>query len=110
MKRIILIIIALVILVCSLAGCSCVDNGVVRSKSFTPAHKTHYFQPLRIGNITRLIPHTVSHADSWRILVANEEAEEWWDVTEEYFDTVNIGDYVDRRAPDKNGQERTGTD
>jgi len=110
MKRIILIVIALAILACSLTGCSYVDNGVVRSKSFTPAHKTMYMHIIRIGNHTHLIPRYISHPDSWRILVENDGDSGWWDVTEDYFDAVNIGDYVDRRAPDKNGPERTGTD
>ena len=83
-------------LVC-LVGCSSVDYGIVKEKSFIPAHRT--YQPIIMisGTRTQVIPHWVRHEASWEILVENDKGGEWWLVSEDYFNNMNVGDYVDRR-------------
>lgn len=96
MKRIAITIIVLVILF-ALTGCTSVNNGVVVEKAFTAAHRTYAPIMMHVGKMTQIIPHWHSHPDSWRILVENNDHREWWDVTEEFYNSVDIGDYVDRR-------------
>jgi hypothetical protein len=37
----------------------------------------------------------------WRIYVQNENGGEWWNVTEDYYNSVEIGDFVDRSEKDE---------
>ena len=83
MKRIAITIMVLAILF-ALTGCTSVDNGTVVDKAFIVSRRVY-------GSLIMRIP------DSWRILVENDEHREWWDVTEEYYNSVDIGDYVDRK-------------
>ena len=96
MKRITIAVLLLAVLVC-LVGCSSVDYGMVKEKSFVPARRTYQPMIIHISKSTRVIPRWVSHADSWSILVENEDGREWWRVTENYYNSVDVGDYVDRR-------------
>ena len=94
-KQIAIIIMVLVMLF-ALAGCTSVNNGTVVKKEFTAAHKTYAPTIMHIGKMTQIIPRWISHPDSWHILVENDGHREWWDVTEEYYNSIDIGDYVDR--------------
>ena len=96
MKRIAITTIVLVMLF-ALTGCTSVDNGIVVEKAFTAAHRTYAPMIMHIGRTTQIIPHWRSHPDSWSILVENDDHREWWDVTEDFYNSVDIGDYVDRR-------------
>ena len=96
MKRIAIIIVALVMLF-ALASCTSVNNGTVVKKEFTAAHKTYAQSIMQIGKMTQIIPRWISNPDSWHILVETDGRREWWDVTEEFYNSVDIGDYVDRR-------------
>ena len=96
MKRIAITIIVLVMLF-ALTGCTSVNNGIVVEKAFIAAHRTYAPMIMHIGRMTQIIPHWRSHPDSWRILVEKDDHREWWDVTEEFYNSVDIGDYVDRR-------------
>lgn len=87
-------------LIC-LLGCSSIDYGTVINKSYNPAHTLYQPMIMVINKQTRIIPRWVSYSDSWKILVENDQGKEWWDVTEEYFNDVNIGDEVDRRKENK---------
>jgi len=99
MKRIIIVALLFVMMIC-LTGCASINNGTVKDKSFVPAHRT--YQPIIMmqNRHTQIIPRWISHADSWSILVENEDGKEWWNVTEDYYNSVNIGDYIDRRKTD----------
>ena len=95
MKRIAIIIMVLVILF-ALTGCTSVNNGIVVEKEFIAAHRTYAPMIIHIGKATKIIPRWLSHPDSWHILVENDAHREWLDVTEEFYNSVDIGDYVDR--------------
>ena len=96
MKRIAITIMALVMLI-ALTGCTSVNNGIVVEKEFRAAHRTYAPMIMHTNKTTRIIPRWLSHPDSWHILVENDNHREWWDVTEKFYNSVNIGDYVDRR-------------
>lgn len=96
MKRILLFILILIMLFC-MVGCSSIDYGTVKDKSFSPAHRTYQPMIMHMGKGIHVIPGWVSSKASWKILVENDEGSAWWSVTEEYYNAVNVGDYVDRR-------------
>ena len=96
MKRIAITALLLAMLAC-LVGCSSVDYGIVKEKSFIPAHRTYQPMILVSGTRTQVIPRWVSHEASWQILVENDKDREWWHVSESYFNSVNVGDYVNRQ-------------
>ena len=96
-KKIIIFGIIMLSMMACLAGCSSVDYGTITEKSFIHAHKTYNPIIIYIAKFPRIISRWVSHPDKWQILVKNEEDSEWWTVTEEIFNNVNVGDYVDRR-------------
>jgi hypothetical protein len=100
MKRIAIMIMVLVMLF-ALAGCTSVDNGTVVEKAFTAAHRTYVPLIMHINKTTRIIPRWINHPDTWRILVENDDHREWWNVTEDFYNSVDVGDYVDRRKQDK---------
>ena len=92
------LLIIMIIMLIILASCSSVDHGTVIDKLYSPEHRS--YAPIAItvnkGGIM-LIPRWIHHSESWKILVENDDDEEWWSVTKEYFDSVNVGDFVDRR-------------
>lgn len=80
-----------------LTACKSIDYGTVINKSFTPAYVENYILPMRVGKMTICMPRTRHVSASWSILVENEEGREWWSVSEDYYNSVEIGDAVDRR-------------
>ncbi len=98
MKKIFLLVLA-VLCALSMTGCKSIDYGTVMDKSFAPAHRVYSPIITHIGKTTRVIPRWLHHPDRWSILVENEDGKDWWNVSEDYYNTVNIGDTVDRRTP-----------
>ena len=99
MKKLIAIILVLLCLFL-LTGCKSIDYGTVVDKSFSPAHQTWSPIIMHVNKQTKIIPRWINHSDSWSILVENEEGRDWWSVSESYYNSVEIGDSVDRRKQD----------
>ena len=99
-KRIALILLLLIVCVL-VVGCKSIDYGIVVEKSFTAAHSTYAPYVMIINKQTKIMPRWVSHPDSWKILVKNDDGSEWWSVSEEYYNSVNVGDNVDRRKKEE---------
>jgi len=97
MKKIIVLILACLVLL--LTACQkTLSTGTVIDKRFSPSHKT-YNPIITVENRrTRIIPRFISHPDAWSILVQNGEDKEWWEVSKEYYESVNIGDHVERNV------------
>ena len=96
MKKILMVFIFIVCLL-MLAGCGHIDYGTVIDKSFSPAHKTYSPMVIRVNKSTRIIPRWIYHHDHWSILVQNDDGKEWWEVSEDYYNSIDIGSSVDRR-------------
>lgn len=84
-----------------LSGCTHINYGTVIDKSFSPAHKTYSPIIMHINKSPRIIPRWINHSASWSILVQNDDGKEWWKVSEDYYNSINIGDSVDRRTNDQ---------
>lgn len=93
----ILLIFAIVICLLILTGCEHIDYGIVIDKSFSPAHKTYSPTIMHMNKTTRIIPRWIYHSDHWSILVQNDDGKEWWEVSEDHYNSVEIGSNVDRR-------------
>ena len=77
-----------------MAGCKVLNEGTVYSKTYIPAHSGIYFIAMRVGKTTQLIPRHTYHPDQWEVCVKLEKDEDCWDVTKEYYDSVEIGEYI----------------
>ena len=95
MKKVLLIVVIVCILF--LTGCTkTLSAGTVIDKHFSPSHITYSPIITAMNGKTRITPRYIPHSDAWSILVQNGEDKEWWEVSEEYYDSVEIGDHVER--------------
>lgn len=84
--------------VCFIAGCTRIDHGTVIEKKFTASHDTYQAMPIIINKHVQYIPRWIHYSDEWSILVENDDGQEWWSVTEDYYNATEIGDVVDRNG------------
>lgn len=91
------IFILLTVCIFVLTGCKSIDYGIVVDKSFREAHRSYNPIVMIVNKHPLIIPRWTNHPDKWSILVENEDGREWWDVTENYYNSVEIGSNVDRR-------------
>ena len=91
------VIVLFVLSVFILVGCKNVDYGVVIDKSYSPAHRSYQPMVMIVNKRTQIIPRWINHPDVWSILVENEDGRDWWNVSEDFYNSVEIGDKVDRR-------------
>ena len=96
MKR---VTIAVLLFVCVflLTACRSTDYGTVTDKQYTPSRKVYSPLIMIVNKHPMIIPRYINHPQMWRIYVQNEDGGEWWDVTEDYYNSVEVGDFVDRR-------------
>ncbi len=80
-----------------LTACGGPDHGTVHDKSHSPEQwiSTTYCHP--VGKVTVCNPQMVHHPESWSLDVYNGDEHGWVDVTEETYDSYNVGDFVDFR-------------
>ena len=97
MKKILLVV-AVIICLLIMTGCNQIDYGTVTDKSFRKAHRTYQPMIMHVNKATRIVPRWINHPDNWMILVENDDGSEWWEVTEEFYNSVEIGSKVDRRG------------
>lgn len=93
----ILLPVLLIICLIILAGCKSIDYGIVIQKSFVKAHRAYRPLAMYANGRTSIYPRWVNYPDQWEILVENEDGRDWWNVSEGYYNSVEIGDQVDRR-------------
>lgn len=93
------ITIAILLLICALFLTACkssIDYGTVTDKQYAPAQLIYSPLITTVNKQTRIIPRYIHHPQRWHIYVQNEDGGEWWSVTENYYNSVEIGDFVDR--------------
>lgn len=96
MKRVLLILLVLCLLF--LSGCHKVlMSGTVVAKTHIPQSRAYRPLMMVIGKHVQFFPRWVTVQEKWIVTVNSEDYNDDWEVTEEYYKTVNIGDYVDRR-------------
>lgn len=96
-KMVIVLILACLVLL--LTACQkTLSAGTVIDKHFSPSHITYNPIIMVMNGKTRITPRYIPHSDAWSILVQNGEDKEWWEVSKEYYESVNIGDHVERNV------------
>lgn len=71
-------------------------EGVVIGKDYTPAHKVYSPIHMNVNGKTQIIPHWNYVSEKWCITVQNGDDTDWWYVSESYYDSVKIGDWVSK--------------
>ena len=78
-----------------LTGCAKTLNaGVVTEKQFSPAYKTYNPIIFVTNRHTQIIPRWTNHPDQWFVYVQDGEDHDCWSVSKEYFESVEVGEYV----------------
>ena len=91
-KRILIVLLLLFLTACT----KHLEEGIVIEKHFEEAHTVYLPTVIIINKVTRIIPRWISYDDRWYIIVQQDEKRDSWDVSEEVYDSVEIGDYVKR--------------
>lgn len=95
MKKILLIVI--IVCVLFLTGCAKTLNaGIVTDKKFSPAHMVYMPIIMVINHKTHITPRWVHRSDKWFVYVQDGDDKDSWEVSEEYYESVQIGDHVER--------------
>ena len=85
----------LLILMFLLSACSKpLYSGTVIDKQYIPAHKLYQPMIIVVNKQTRIIPHYVHLPDKWIIWVQNGDKKDSWYVSEDYYNSVDIGDFI----------------
>ena len=102
-------IIAFVLLIACAALIACggkITRGEVVAKKFTPAHYESGVRPVMVasgnGLSTAFVPYVDHYGDAWTITIQAEDEKAEYNVTEEVYNSVEIGEwftYTDECAP-----------
>lgn len=96
MKRVVLVL--LIVCLLFITGCAKIlMSGTVIKKTHIPASRNYRPLIMVIGKHTQIFPRWVSVAEKWVITVKDGEDVDEWDVSKEYYNSVDVGDYVSRR-------------
>ena len=81
-------------LVLSLTACgTTLYSGTVTEKHHIPAHNT--YQPIIMGGKhPYIIPRWIHHDDVYYVWVQNGEDRDSWYVSEDYYNSVEVGDFI----------------
>lgn len=98
MRKQTILLVILIVFVFLLSACKSINYGTVIKKEYTSARSIYQPMIMHVNKTTRIIPRWMHQSERWKILVENQEGQEWWSVTEDYYNKVQTGDYVDRRS------------
>ena len=85
----------LLFLLLFLAACSKpLYEGTVTDKHYDEAHRIYSPMIMNVNKHTQIIPRWIHYPDRWYVSVQNGEEKDIWEVTEEYYDSVEVGDYI----------------
>ena len=89
MKKIILTLLLL------LTACSKpLYEGTVIEKHFSKEHKLYQPIIINVNKQIQIIPRWITISDHWYIEIQNGDKKGFWDVSEDYYNSVEVGDYV----------------
>lgn len=93
MKKI-FVILLLIVFLSFLFGCTSLDEGIVYQKNFTPAYRSTYYISSKMGSTRVVRPYSYYHPDLWEVCVEFEDKKDCWEVTESFYDSVEVGDHI----------------
>lgn len=89
MKKLFLLILLL------LTACSePLYSGIVIDKVHSQAHSVLQMMTIKVGNVSQIYPRWIHYPDTWYIWVQNKDKKDSWTVSEEYYNSVEVGDFI----------------
>lgn len=70
-------------------------SGTVTEKVYSPAHSIYCVRIIPVGKYNQVFQYWINYPDSWTVWVQNGKDRDSWTVSEEYYDSVEVGDYVE---------------
>ena len=90
--------IIVIALICMLGWCLFIykplTEGYVIGKEHSAAHQIYSPIHMNVNGKMQLIPYWNYQPDRWSITVQNGDNTDWWYVSESYYDSVHVGDWV----------------
>ena len=68
----------------------------MKPQKFSPAHKVYSPLIMHMNKHIQIVPRWITHSDRWYIYVQDGDDKDYWEVSKEYYDSVEIGDHVER--------------
>lgn len=72
------------------------QEGEVIAKEYRPAHSVYSPSYIKINGVTQVISQYRIEPEKWTVTVQDGEITDFWYVSEKYFDSVKIGDWVQK--------------
>lgn len=69
-------------------------EGIVIGKEYTPAHSVYSPIHMTVNGVSQTIPRWRNEPEKWRVTVQNGDATDLWYVSQAYYESVKIGDWV----------------
>ena len=73
------------------------DAGTLVDKYHQDAHVSHYTSWIQSGKVRIPVRRTSRHPESWWFVVEAENKRDYWQVSEDFYNSAEVGDYVERR-------------
>lgn len=72
------------------------DAGMLVDKYHQDAYVSHYTSWIWSGKVRIPVQRTSRHPESWWFVVEADDKRDHWQVTKDFYESVEIGDYVER--------------
>ena len=73
------------------------DAGTLVDKYHQDAHVSYYTSWIQSGKVRIPVRRTSRHPESWWFVVEAENKRDYWQVSEDFYNSAEVGDYVERR-------------
>ena len=90
----VVLLVCLAFVIWAICSYTPLTEGFVIDKDYDPAHRV--YRPIHIysGGHNQSIPHWRTVGDRWTVWIQNGEDKDMWYVTEEFYNSVHVGDWV----------------
>lgn len=78
----------------AIASYTPLTEGMVVNKFYEPSHNVYSPIHVTIDGKDQTIPHYRTVGDRWKIIVENGDDTDIWYVSEEFYNSVHVGDWV----------------
>lgn len=83
-------------IVISLINYTPLTEGAVTNKFYEPAHQVYDPIYITVDGKNQTIPRYRYVGDRWKIVITNGDDTDVWYVSESYYDSVHVGDWVNK--------------
>ena len=86
----------MIILALTLIGCTDLNSGTVTEKKYQPEEDIYSPIPMYTGKTLIIMPRWIHRPARYILYIENGEEHSVWYVSQETYDSVEIGDYIER--------------